>query len=76
MSQVYIFSGGERWQCTVSEQDENVKWVLQGKEKMKATLVIDVIPDPDLDPSLYQNYELYYVSIQDNAALKYQYKSE
>lgn len=73
ISEIFIFSGGIKWQGTISEKNHNVKWVLDGKEKTEGTLIIDVIPNVTQESSLYKSYELYYVSIQNNVGFKYQF---
>ena len=70
LSQVFIFSGGDKWQGTVSPKDKNIKWVLKGGEKVQGHFIIDVIPDKKIAKKYYDKFQLYHVSDQYDVIIK------
>ena len=70
ISGISILSGGEKWQGDLSLADGKSDWTVNGKEKVKGDIVINVIPSGNVTDSMYDRYEFYYVTRDSDVAFK------
>ena len=70
VSGISILSGGEKWQGNIRLSDERSSLIVDGNEKVKGYMVINVIPSENISKNLYDKYELYYVTREADVAFK------
>lgn len=70
VSGMSILSGGEKWQGNLKLSEDKSNWTVEGNEKVKGNIVINVIPSENISKELYKNYELYYVTKDPDVAIK------